>query len=115
MSELEASARRLLEAADREATWLSVKEYAALRRVHVQTVYSALRYRPEAFPHPFERIGRAIRIDVSRGSIEGRRVSYAWREFFPIEGWRQVAAALTVSATHVLWGWLAAQRHHGAV
>lgn len=74
LDDLKADAARLLETVDREA-WLSVKEYAALRRVHVQTVYSHLRFHPQTFPHPFERVGRAIRIDVSRESIRDRKAS----------------------------------------
>lgn len=70
----EQRARDLVEQSKREE-WLTVKEYAALRKLHVQTVYSALRYRPERFPHPFEHVGRTIRIDVSRGSIQERRAS----------------------------------------
>jgi hypothetical protein len=55
--------------------WLTVKEYAFDRGVHVQTVYSALRYRPHLFPHQFERIGRTIRINVARESIQDRKAS----------------------------------------
>ena len=67
-------ARSILAAAEREE-WLSVKEYAALRRVHVQTVYSALRYRAATFPHIVERVGRVIRIYVPRESINERKAS----------------------------------------
>lgn len=67
---LYSSARSLLDAA-RQEEWLTVKEFAALRRVHEQTIYSMLRYRPEKFPHAFERVGRQIRIYVPRASIKG--------------------------------------------
>lgn len=53
--------------------WLTVKEYAAMMRVHVQTVYSAIRY--ERLNHPIERVGRTIRIDVSRETIPERKAS----------------------------------------
>ena len=49
--------------------WLTVKEYAALRRVHVQTVYTAIRLR--RLKHPIDYVGRAIRIGVPRESIQG--------------------------------------------
>jgi excisionase family DNA binding protein len=48
--------------------WLTVKEYAARYRLHVQTVYSAIRY--DRMPHPVQRFGRTIRIDVSRENIK---------------------------------------------
>lgn len=67
-------ARQALEDAEREV-WLTVKEYAFARKVHVQTVYSALKYRPHLFPYHFERNGRTIRIDVSRESIRERKAS----------------------------------------
>lgn len=57
----------------RKEEWLSVKEYAFARRVHVQTVYAAIRR--GLFPHPFERVGRTIRVYVSRESIQGRIAS----------------------------------------
>lgn len=50
---------------------LTVKEYAAEYRLHVQTIYSAIRY--GRLPHDVERIGRAIRIIVPRESIAGRK------------------------------------------
>jgi hypothetical protein len=53
--------------------WVTVKEYAFARKVNVQTVYSAIRR--GHFRLPFERIGRTIRIDVSRGSIQDRKAS----------------------------------------
>jgi hypothetical protein len=53
--------------------WLSVKEYAAIRRVHVQTVYSAIRR--GKFQYDVDRIGGAIRICVSRESIKDRIAS----------------------------------------
>jgi excisionase family DNA binding protein len=54
-----------------EREWLTVKEYAEMFRVHVQTVYSAIRL--GRLSHPWERVGRSIRIDVSRESIEERK------------------------------------------
>lgn len=68
---LHASLSADLHAAQEE--WLSVKEYAASRKVHEQTVYSAIRRK--LFPYHVERIGKLIRIDVSRGSIEDRIAS----------------------------------------
>ena len=62
--------RALAESADE---WLTVKEYADRRRVHVQTVYTAIRY--GRLQHPVDRVGRTIRINVSRGSIEDRMAS----------------------------------------
>jgi excisionase family DNA binding protein len=56
-----------------EHDWITVKEYADLFRVHVQTVYSAVR--SGRLSHPWERVGRTIRIDVSRESIEQRKAS----------------------------------------
>lgn len=53
--------------------WLTVKEYAYLMRVHVQTVYAAIR--ANRLNHPVARIGNTIRIDVSRESITGRIAS----------------------------------------
>jgi excisionase family DNA binding protein len=50
---------------------LTVKEYADRHRVHVQTVYSAIRR--GLLPHPVTRVGRVIRIDVSRASIQERK------------------------------------------
>lgn len=47
-----------------EYEYYSPKEFAALRGVHVQTVYSAIRH--QRFPYPIEHIGRAIRIVVPR-------------------------------------------------
>ena len=47
--------------------WLTVKEYADLHRVHVQTVYTAIRY--QRLDERVKRVGRAIRIVVSRASI----------------------------------------------
>lgn len=69
---LDDDARRLLEQV-RAEDWLTVKEYAALHRVHEQTVYSAIRR--GLIHHPIERIGRSIRIDVSRESISQRKAS----------------------------------------
>jgi hypothetical protein len=48
--------------------FLTVQEYASIFRVHVQTVYSAIRYR--RFKYEVIRpTGRSIRIIVPRGSI----------------------------------------------
>ena len=69
---LDDDARDLLTDIQREE-WLTVKEYAFARRVHVQTVYSAMRN--GQFKYYFERVGRTIRIDVSRGSIRDRKAS----------------------------------------
>ena len=44
---------------------LTVQEYADGHRVHIQTVYSAIR--DGRLQHRVVRVGRAIRIDVSRG------------------------------------------------
>jgi hypothetical protein len=60
-------------AVDSTEQWLSVKEYAAIRRVHVQTVYSAIRR--GKFQYAVDRIGGAIRICVSRESIRERIAS----------------------------------------
>lgn len=58
-----------------ESNWLTVKEYAALLRVNIQTVYAAIR--AGRLKHPFIRVGGrgrgAIRIDVSRESITERK------------------------------------------
>jgi len=56
-----------------EHEWLTVKEYAEMFRLHVQTVYTAIR--KKQFNHPIERVGRAIRIDVSRETIPDRKAS----------------------------------------
>lgn len=48
--------------------WMTVQEYADLLGVHVQTVYSAIRR--GLLKRPYERVGRVIRISVSRGSIQ---------------------------------------------
>lgn len=53
--------------------WLTVKEYAEMFRLHVQTVYTAIR--KKQINHPIERTGRAIRIDVSRETIQDRQAS----------------------------------------
>jgi len=53
--------------------WLTVKEYAEIFRLHVQTVYAAIR--KGQINHPVERIGRTIRIDVSRENIKERIAS----------------------------------------
>lgn len=67
----------LLTAADlqdqRASRFLTVKQYAADRGVHEQTVYAAIRR--GLFPYVVERIGNAIRIDVSRESIKERIAS----------------------------------------
>lgn len=48
---------------------LTVKEYADLTRVHVQTVYTAIRYGRFVFPI-LRPTARTIRIVVPRGSIQ---------------------------------------------
>lgn len=53
---------------------LTVKEYAALTRVHVQTVYTAIRYGRFKLPI-LKPTARTIRIIVPRGSIQ--RLTYA--------------------------------------
>lgn len=58
---------------DRDNELLTVKEYASRRRVHIQTVYTAIRN--GRLPYRTERIGRSIRIVVSRESIEERKAS----------------------------------------
>jgi hypothetical protein len=50
---------------------LTVKEYADLYRLHVQTIYTAIRF--GRLDHDVERFGRAIRIVVPRESIQGRK------------------------------------------
>lgn len=69
MADLESRAQAVLA----ESEWLTVKEFAFARRVHVQTVYSAIRR--GLFPYHWERTGRTIRIDVSRASIAERKAS----------------------------------------
>jgi hypothetical protein len=49
---------------------LTVKEYALMYRVHVQTVYAAIRC--QRLSHDIERVGRSIRILVPREIIDGR-------------------------------------------
>lgn len=56
-----------------EREWLTVKQYADMFGVHVQTVYAAVR--EKRINHPIERIGRTIRIDVSRENIPERIAS----------------------------------------
>jgi excisionase family DNA binding protein len=56
-----------------EREWLTVKEYAELFRLHVQTVYTAIS--KGTMPHHVQRFGRTIRIDVSRETITGRKAS----------------------------------------
>ena len=64
---LNADAHQILEEAQREE-WLTVKEYAAMKRLHPQTVYSAIRR--GRFRHQCERAATgAIRIFVPRESI----------------------------------------------
>jgi predicted site-specific integrase-resolvase len=58
---------------DRDNELLTVKEYAERRRVHIQTVYAAIRR--GLLSYPVERIGRSIRIVVSRESIIERKAS----------------------------------------
>lgn len=48
---------------------LTVKEYADLTRVHVQTVYTAIRYGRFVLP-VLRPTARTIRIVVPRGSIQ---------------------------------------------
>ena len=50
---------------------LTVKEYAEVFRVHVQTVYAAIRYK--RLQHEVIHVGRAIRIVVPRESIQDRQ------------------------------------------
>jgi hypothetical protein len=50
---------------------LTVKEYACMYRLHVQTIYTAIRL--NRLPHAVDRIGRSIRIAVPRESIEGQK------------------------------------------
>lgn len=52
---------------------LTVKQYADMFGVHVQTVYSTIRN--GTLQHHVVRIGRAIRIDVSRETIPERKAS----------------------------------------
>lgn len=52
---------------------ITVKEYAARYSVHIQTVYTAIRY--NRLDHVVVRVGRAIRILVPRGSIDQRKAS----------------------------------------
>jgi hypothetical protein len=67
MSDELRQAERLLHATETDAL-LTVKEYAALNRVHIQTVYSSIRR--GLFPHRVERpTPGTIRIIVSRESI----------------------------------------------
>jgi hypothetical protein len=47
---------------------LTVKEYACMYRVHIKTVYNAIRC--NRLPHEVERIGGAIRIAVPREGIQ---------------------------------------------
>lgn len=53
--------------------WLSVKEFAALRRVSPQTVYAAIRR--GLLPQHHERVGGTIRIHVPRESIKDSKAS----------------------------------------
>lgn len=50
---------------------LTVKEYAQSRRVHIQTVYTAIR--TNRLPYGVERTGGSIRIIVPRESINLRK------------------------------------------
>lgn len=72
MTDEEAAAERAIQESRREE-WLTVKEFAFARGLHVQTVYGAMRN--GTFRYYFERVGRAIRIDVSRGNIQDRKAS----------------------------------------
>lgn len=49
---------------------LTAKEYAELHRIHVQTVYSAIRYGHHLDGRVVRPSARAIRIAVSRESIQ---------------------------------------------
>lgn len=49
---------------------LTVKEFAAWKRVHVQTIYTMIK-EGRLTDYPIDRIGRAIRIVVPRGNIQG--------------------------------------------
>lgn len=55
--------------------WVTVKEFATLRRVHIQTVYTAIRGGELQKLYPVERVGRSIRVGVPRGTISERRAS----------------------------------------
>lgn len=57
-----------------ESELYTVKEFAQLMRVHVQTVYSAIRY--DRFPFRVIRLKNTIRICVPRGSIKHRKESH---------------------------------------
>lgn len=52
---------------------ITVKEYASIFRLHIQTVYTAIRY--NRLPHHVIRVGRAIRISVPRESINERKTA----------------------------------------
>jgi excisionase family DNA binding protein len=52
---------------------LTVKQYADMFGVHIQTVYSTIRN--GTLQHHVIRIGRTIRIDVSREIIRQRKAS----------------------------------------
>lgn len=70
------AANLILQRADHEqqrSQFMTVKEYADTRGLHVQTVYAAIRR--GLFPFAVERVGAAIRIDVSRESITERKAS----------------------------------------
>jgi excisionase family DNA binding protein len=58
---------------DADRDYLTVKEYADRLGVHIQTVYSAIRR--GLLKREVERVGRTIRIYVSRGSISDRKAS----------------------------------------
>jgi hypothetical protein len=55
-----------------EFVWLTVQEFAQWQRLHIQTVYGAIRH--GRLKYDVERATpRAIRIKVPRESIEGRK------------------------------------------
>lgn len=58
------------EEAASEEVLLTVKEYASLKRVHVQTVYTAIRYGRRINGRVERPTSHTIRIAVSRGSIK---------------------------------------------
>lgn len=59
----------------RDEVELTVKEYADLHRLHVQTVYSAIRQGNRVYGRVVRTSVRSIRIYVPRESIQARKIA----------------------------------------
>lgn len=73
VSDLDHSVSQTL--SDAEEVLLTVKEYADLHRLHVQTVYSAVRYGRKLAGRVVRSSSHTIRIAVSRESIKTLKIA----------------------------------------